>query len=124
MDRWRQLLSKAREHVSGWIVTGVIVAVTGFTPQEWAAWLFRLFPATYIGWLSGLDLRLVLVALGTSIVVGSVLLQQRAARRLATVDGGPAGGSFATAASVGKPVDHHSPSEERAAAPNAPTLAL
>ena len=44
------------------------------------------FPAIDTGWLSGVDLRLVLVGLGTTIVVCSVLLQHRAVRRLGTVD--------------------------------------
>ena len=88
MDRVKQLFSKMRGPVSGWIVTGIIIAATGFTPQEWAAWLFRRFPAIENEWLAGVDLRLVLVALGTAIVVCGVLLQQRALRRLATVDGG------------------------------------
>jgi adenylate cyclase len=87
MDRVKQLFSKMRAPVSGWIVTGIIIAATGFTPQEWAAWLFRLFPAMETKWLSGVDLRLVLVALGTAIVVCSVMLQQRASRRLATAGG-------------------------------------
>ena len=87
MDRARQFFSKIRGQVSGWIVTGSIIAITGFTPQEWAARLVRLFPAIETEWLSGLDLRLVLVALGTTIIVCSVLLQHRALRRLATVDG-------------------------------------
>ena len=87
MDRARQFFSKIRGQVSGWIVTGSIIAITGFTPQEWAARLVRLFPAIETEWLSGLDLRLVLVGLGTTIVVCTVLLQHRALRRLATVDG-------------------------------------
>jgi TolB-like protein len=117
MDRLRRLLSKVREHVSGWIVTGVIVAATGFTPQEWTARLFRFFPTIYVGWLSGLDLRLVLVALGVAIVVGSVLLQQRAGRRLATV-----GDSGSAVAPAEKSADRAS--GEPAAAPNAPALTL
>jgi len=90
MDRGSQLFGKIRAQVSGWIVTGSIVAITGFTPQEWTARLFRLFPAIESGWLSGVDLRLVLVALATAIVVSSVLLQNRSSRRPATVDGGGA----------------------------------
>ena len=86
MDRARQFFSKIRGQVSGWIVTGSIIAITGFTPQEWAARMVRLFPAIDTGWLSGVDLRLVLVGLGTTIVVCSVLLQHRAVRRLGTVD--------------------------------------
>ena len=88
MDRARQLFSKMRGPVSGWIITGIIIAATGFTPQEWAARLFRLFPALETKWSSGVDLRLVLVALGTAIVVCSVLLQQRVLRRLGTAGGG------------------------------------
>ncbi len=88
MDRVKQLFSRVRGPVSGWIVTGIIIALTGFTPQEWAARLFRLFPALENEWLAAVDLRLVLVALGTAIVVCSVLLQQRALRRLATAGSG------------------------------------
>lgn len=87
MDRSRQLFGTIRGPVFGWIVTGIIIAATGFTPQEWAARLFRLFPVLESSWLSGVDLRLVLVALGTAIVVCSVMVQQRALRRLV-----PAGG--------------------------------
>ena len=94
MDRARQFFSKIRGQVSGWIVTGSIIAITGFTPQEWAARLVRLFPAIETEWPSGVDLRLVLVGLGTTIVVCSVLLQHRALRRLGTVDHG---GSATTA---------------------------
>jgi adenylate cyclase len=88
MDQSRQFFSRMRGPVLGWIVTGIIIAATGFTPQEWAARLFRLFPALETKMSSGVDLRLVLVALGTAIVVCSVLLQQRAVRRLATAGGG------------------------------------
>ncbi len=88
MDRVKNVFGKVREQVSGWIVTGAIVAITGFTPQEWTASLFRHFPAIESGWMSGIDLRLVLVALGTAIVVASVLLQTLAWRRLAPVNSG------------------------------------
>jgi adenylate cyclase len=88
MDQARQFFSRMRGPVSGWIVTGIIIAATVFTPQEWAARLFRLFPALETKLSSGIDLRLVLVALGTAIVVCSVLLQQRAVRRLVPAGGG------------------------------------
>jgi pimeloyl-ACP methyl ester carboxylesterase len=87
MSRGRNILQKTREHVSGWIVTGLIVTITGFTPQEWTTSLFRLFPSVGIGWLSGLDLRLILVAVGTTIIVCSVVLQNRASLRVATLTG-------------------------------------
>jgi hypothetical protein len=106
MGRGRQILGTARQHVSGWIVTGVIVAITGFTPQEWSASLFRLFPAAGFGWLSGLDLRLILVAVGTTIVVCSVLLQNRASLRLAIALGrgsaSPAEGTSSAPVADGK----------------------
>jgi adenylate cyclase len=87
MDRGKQVFSSIRGQVSGWIITGSIIAFTGFTPQEWTARVVRLFPTIEANWLPALDLRLVLVGLGTAIVVGSVLLQNRASRRLATVEG-------------------------------------
>jgi pimeloyl-ACP methyl ester carboxylesterase len=85
MDRGKNLLRRIREHVSGWVLTGLIVAITGFTPQEWTAALFRLFPTVGIGWLSSLDIRLILVAVGVTIVVCDVLLQNRAALRRVTI---------------------------------------
>lgn len=83
MDRAWQFFGRMRGPVAGWIATGVIIAATGFTPQEWVARLFRLFPSLDNQWLAGVDLRLVLVAFGTAIVVSSILLQQRAVRRIA-----------------------------------------
>jgi adenylate cyclase len=92
----KQLFGKIRGQVSGWIVTGAIVAITGFTPQEWSARLFRHFPEFETQWQSAIDPRVVLVALGTIIVVCSVLLQNRLSRRLAFVgDRGSATGSTA-----------------------------
>ena len=88
MSQVRRFFSNIRGQVSGWVITGSIIAITGFTPQEWAAWLFRRFPAIENEWLAGVDLRLILVAFGTAIVVCGVLLQQRTLRRLATVGGG------------------------------------
>jgi adenylate cyclase len=124
MHRWRQLLGKLREDVSGWLVTGLIVALTGFTPQEWSARLLRLFPAVDLGWLSGLDLRLVLVALGMTIVVCNVLLQSRASWRLAAVDGGsstaPEGGPSATGAGG----DPDAGRSSRSTRPAGPSLAV
>jgi adenylate cyclase len=107
MDRARQLFSKMRGPVSGWIITGIIIAATGFTPQEWAARLFRLFPALETKLSSGVDLRLVLVALGTAIVVCSLLLQQRAVRRLATAGGG--GSTTTTDQQSATPADGEAP---------------
>ena len=111
-------MSKIRGPVSGWIITGIIIASTGFTPQEWAARLFRLFPPLETEWPSHVDLRLVLVALGTAIVVSSILLQQRALRRLAIVGSSvsvtTAGRQSAALADAEAPVraDHAEPAGE------------
>ncbi len=122
----KQLFGKIRGQVSGWIVTGAIVAITGFTPQEWSARLFRHFPTFETQWQSAIDLRVVLVALGTIIVVCSVLLQNRAWRRPALVNGrgsaiGSAAGQGAAEASGEWPTggDRATPGE-RATSTDAP----
>lgn len=69
-----------RGPVSGWVVAGIFIAVTGFAPQEWIARFVhhvaapadvrRLLPLA-------LDVRVAIVLIGIAIIVGDVLYRSR-----------------------------------------------
>ncbi|HTW72415.1 MAG TPA: tetratricopeptide repeat protein [Acetobacteraceae bacterium] len=70
-----------REHATHWAVGGILLAATGFAPEEWFA---RAVDRLHISedtlhlWHVGVDLRLVPIALGVVVIVGDVLRRQRA----------------------------------------------
>ncbi|MEW9586750.1 hypothetical protein [Paraburkholderia sp. DGU8] len=76
----KRLSRTLRGPVSGWAVGGIIIAITGFAPQVWIARFFhqiaspadvhRLIPLA-------LDVRVAIVLIGITIIVGDVLYRNR-----------------------------------------------
>ena len=65
----------AREFATHWLVGGVILAATGFVPEEWLARVLdglRVSAAALHLWGSGIDLRVALAGLGCGVIVGDV----------------------------------------------------
>ena len=66
----------AREFLTHWTVAGAILAVTGAAPEHWFADLAQALPLPFENlppWLGHLDARLVVMAVGLSIIVGDTL---------------------------------------------------
>ncbi len=101
------------EHATAWVVGGVLLAATGFAPEEWLA---RTVHGLHIPesvlhlWAAGVDVRVVPIAIGV-VVIAVGLLRQHQALLLAPSSGppvpraGPAGTTSVNAASVTKTVD-------------------
>ncbi len=88
----RPLWHSAREFATHWLVGGVILAATGFVPEEWLARVMSglRVPAEALHlWGTGSDLRLALVGPGSAVVVGDVAWRHR--RRGAAAANPPAG---------------------------------
>lgn len=69
-----------RERVSEWFIGGVLLALTGFAPQEFIARLIRYIAAPErVGHLSrlALDARPVIVFVGIAIIVADALYRNR-----------------------------------------------
>ena len=93
----------AREFATHWLVGGVILAATGFVPEEWLARVLDglRVPADALHlWGADVDLRLVLVGAGCAVVAGDVAWR-RLARR--DVPAGPAAPLLPPAAASGDP---------------------
>jgi tetratricopeptide (TPR) repeat protein len=68
------LFHKLRGHIGFAALSGILIAVTGFGPDEWFRKLFEKLPEYAIKlWPSGWDLRLVPVTIGMLLIVGDVL---------------------------------------------------
>ncbi|MHA6853459.1 tetratricopeptide repeat protein [Ralstonia pseudosolanacearum] len=76
----RHLWAMLRERVSEWFIGGVLLALTGFAPQEFIARLVRYIAAPErVGHLSrlALDARPVIVFVGIAIIVADALYRNR-----------------------------------------------
>ncbi len=76
----RHLWAMLRERVSEWFIGGVLLALTGFAPQEFIARLIRYIAAPErVGHLSrlALDARPVIVFVGIAIIVADALYRNR-----------------------------------------------
>lgn len=62
---WHRL----REHLTTWAIGGILIGLTGFTPEEWLA---KLFEATHLPPF-GFDIRVILVLAGVSLVAGNAI---------------------------------------------------
>lgn len=68
----------AREYLTHWAIAGVIVALTGFAPDHWAAHLFHIFNLENLhDSLPSADYRLLAVGLGVAVITGDMLLRSR-----------------------------------------------
>jgi adenylate cyclase len=92
----KRLWHTAREYLTHWAAAGVIVALTGFTPDHWIAHLFHYLNLdTVFDKLPVIDFRLLAVSLGVAVVVGDILIRNHriASQRPASAPvaaGGPA----------------------------------
>jgi adenylate cyclase len=80
----KHLSTTVAKNLTYWAILGTVIAVTGFGPEHWFAAAFRYMkmPETVgNGWLSWLDVRVVIVSLGVAIVVADVLIRRRALRQ-------------------------------------------
>ncbi len=90
-----------REHATFWVIGGMLLAVTGFAPEEWLA---RAVEGLHVPdnvlhlWAAGVDVRVVPIAVGVAIIGVGLLRQHRAF--LLSTSGGPPVPSTAT---VGAP---------------------
>lgn len=86
-SRAADLWAKAREHASNAFVGGLVLVLTGLTPEHWMAHALQaihLPEGLSLSWLAGLDLRLVLFALGITIIVADALWRRHRTERVAT----------------------------------------
>jgi adenylate cyclase len=65
-----------REHATHWAIGGVLIALTGFAPEEWLGHALdglRIPSGALHLWNAGIDLRLVPICVGVAFIVGGVL---------------------------------------------------
>jgi len=75
-SRAAHLWAMARVHASTAFVGGLVLVLTGFTPEHWVAYAFQAFHlpvGLFSRWPSSLDPRLIVVLLGIAIIVADVL---------------------------------------------------
>jgi hypothetical protein len=73
---WRAI----SEHATIWVVGGVLLAATGFAPEEWVARTVNGLdiPESVLHfWATRVDVRIVSVALGITLIAGNMLWRQR-----------------------------------------------
>jgi TolB-like protein len=72
-----------REYLTHWTVAGAILAATGAAPEHWFAELMHSLHLPHDSmptWVEGVDLRLVAVIVGLSIIVGDTLWRHHRVR--------------------------------------------
>ena len=60
-----------REHLTTWAIGGILIGLTGFTPEEWLA---KLFEFTHLPAM-GFDVRIILVLAGVGLVTGNAIFR-------------------------------------------------
>jgi adenylate cyclase len=77
-----RLWHRVREHATHWVIGGVLLAATGFAPEEWLA---RTVHGLHVPedvlrlWPAGIDMRVVPISLGVAFIVGDLLWRKRIA---------------------------------------------
>ncbi len=85
--RAAHLWSKVREHASNAFIGGLVLVLTGLTPEHWMAHALQaihLPEGLSSSWPSSLDPRLILFALGITIIVADALWRRHRTERVAT----------------------------------------
>lgn len=85
---FRRFLTTGREYLTHWVVAGVILTLTGFSPDHWVAGLFNRLsiPASVRhGWLAAFDVRVALVAIGVAIIAWDVLRRSQQQKQKASL---------------------------------------
>jgi hypothetical protein len=70
-----------REHAVHWVVGGVLLSLTGFVPEEWVARTvhgLRMPDSILHLWSAGVDVRVVPIAIGVSVVAIALIWQRHA----------------------------------------------
>ena len=68
-----------REHATHWVVGGVLIAATGFAPEEWFARTVEHLhlPENVLHlWNAGIDVRVLPIALGVAFIVGDLITRK------------------------------------------------
>ncbi len=119
-SRTAHLWAKVREHTSNAFIGGLVLMLTGLTPEHWMAHALQaihLPEGLSFGWPSSLDPRLVLFALGITIIVADALWRRHRTERVAT--------PLAPTAQVGSAVKATQPSAQSSlAAPDKVSIAV
>ncbi len=69
-----------REHITFWVIGGVLLALTGLAPEEWLA---RAIDRLHVPdnilhlWTAGIDVRVVPIAIGMTVIAIGLLRQRR-----------------------------------------------
>jgi adenylate cyclase len=100
------LKATVREYLTHWTVAGLVVTLTGFTPDHWIAHALHEVPSGVRNLFpGGIDYRLVVVALGVLMIVADTVLRNWRRRKRAVPDAGTAtaagGGGEAALTGVG-----------------------
>lgn len=85
-SRVAHLWAIARVHASTAFIGGLVLVLTGFTPEHWVAYAFHAFhlpEGLFSRWPSSLDPRLIVVLLGIAIIVADVLWRRHRTERAA-----------------------------------------
>jgi len=65
-----------REYATHWAIGGVLIALTGFAPEEWlgrALDALRIPSSALHLWNAGIDIRLLPICVGVAFIVGNAL---------------------------------------------------
>ncbi len=72
----KRLYATAKEYLTHWFVAGVIVTVTGFTPDHWVEKLLHYLQLWGLGAsMPDLDYRLLAVGAGVAIITANIVFQ-------------------------------------------------
>lgn len=109
----RKLWHGLREHATHWVIGGILLALTGFAPEEWLAHTVHglHIPESVLHlWAAGIDVRVIPIGIGMA-VIAIGLLHQRQASHPALAGGlpvshaGSPGASFADVVSSARTVE-------------------
>ncbi len=80
----KRLLHTAKEYLTHWFSAGVILTLTGFTPDHWVANVFHAVKLdSLLEALPAMDYRLMAVGLGVGVSTGALIFQSQRARKAA-----------------------------------------
>ena len=116
---FKKLVIVVREHVTTAMIGGLVLMLTGFSPEHWFVEAMHAIhlPKT---WSLGIDPRILLVSLGVAVIVGDQLLR----RRTAPQDGIAGAGHAIAASTRGVATTQQQASAPALALPETPSIAV